>query len=283
MVVIDPQIAAVRDNGTEQGVISAEIIGGKLIRLPFSPQNISEQTIGTGSASYQKGGIYYNLDGSQTGYSITVSSGTANAVALWLPFYGRTFGVRYRSSSSIINSFSVSVDGGDVVRVVDPETYLKKESQSSSQNHEMSVITHTDLSNSIHFAKIMVSGGYSVFLHGILVESGAYGNAPTPMCHGITNATGSVAVPLSSTSFSPYPASSGVPLSAISKVFYYNAGLSSATVTLSTQANDVFAVYGIASSSHISIDFPVPITSNSYKHLASASGVKAVAVGAVNI
>ena len=46
MVVIDPQIAAVRDNGTEQGVISAEIIGGKLIRLPFSPQNISDQTIG---------------------------------------------------------------------------------------------------------------------------------------------------------------------------------------------------------------------------------------------
>jgi hypothetical protein len=275
----DPYQLGVRDDGTDSGIVRTELITGNLIKLPFSPLTYSIQNQGSGNtASSQNGGIFYNSDGTCTGLNIATFNSTDNYVAVWYPFYGSVFGVRFRAGGG---GFTVTVDGALATLVEDPETYLGKESQGSSQNHEVSVITHRDLAPGIHFAKIIFPAGVSSLLHGVLVAEAGTPNKPYLPVHTGVNASASTAVPTSSANIAPYPASSGVPFVAISKLYYYNSTGSAITLTLSTPGTITFLNQVIAAGDTFELSYPVPVTSGFARHQASATGLVLVAIGAV--
>ena len=162
--VVDPQIAAVRDDGSNQGVGSVEIIGGNLIPYPIT-QLVGFPDVLSGTASLGHAG-WYNSDGSGTFWNMN-GNASGDFAALWFPFRGRTLGVRFRHDCS---KFTVSVDGGDAVRVETPEVYLAGEGKQTSSNHEIAIVTHMDLGPGIHFGRIVFSPGQSGIVLGMLVE-----------------------------------------------------------------------------------------------------------------
>jgi hypothetical protein len=275
---LDLQINGARDNGTEQGVVSTEVIGGKLIPIPVSPLLSYKDQVGSGSFSYQSQGIYYNSDGTQSGYLVNITAGTANSGTIWFPFYGRTLGVRFRGGTTPMN-FTVSVDGGHGIRVVDPEDYHIKENTNGTGLHEVRKITHTDLADEIHFCKVIFHGGCSGVFHGFLVEEGAVGNQKLPRSHGMSLAAAAVTVPTSSTTYAPYPASTGAPLQNISKIIYSNPTASGAVVTWATQADIDAVIINIASNGTYSENFPLGLCSGAFKHRSSIPGLLVAAFG----
>ena len=272
---LDPQIAGVRDDGSESGVLRAEIVKGELVPTPLPAISTYQEIGGTATASFQRSGQAFNTDGSLTGWNIVSSNSAGNYAALWFAFYGSTLGVRMRHDCG---AFSVTVDGGDAVRVKNLEGYLAGESRQASANHDVATITHRDLGPGIHFGKIIFGQNVNGFINGIIVEKGP-NNFPRTMRHTI-QASALVAVPTSAATFNPYDNSmgSGYPFTSVSKVIYSNPTAGALTLTWSQSGTTSMSVSIPAGGIQI-FDFPIQIGAGLFSHAASGSGMLVTAFG----
>jgi hypothetical protein len=174
--VIDPQIAAVFDDGHEAGAIRAAIVRGELVQHPFIEGQYSLSFPGGGSgATFASGGHADNNDGlgglvrmaSTQGLPTNINSG----VRLLFLFYGRVLGIRFRRNVNTPAEFTVSVDG-QAVRV---DGSIKDAVMTCpTADGDGIVITHQNLSEGMHYAWItltgIASGSRGLELFGYVVE-----------------------------------------------------------------------------------------------------------------
>jgi len=257
-----------------------------LIAIPFTRNAYKIDTGGAGSSgSIQDGNTTWNTDGSMSAMYLSADSGGFAEVTF--AFYGTKFGVRFRYDAK---PFGVKVDGGKVVPVYtnrrrDGEQYLNIEAKNSGNNHEVRVVTHPELSDGIHFARIQVSKGNSVMLAGYLVSDRAGYRAPTRVCitsDPITVSNGSLA------SISPVCAlmGSSAYFRYVTKMIYTNTTAGALTLTVANAGGTTLFTKSIAANDSYVLDFPIcalGLGSNSgggkLQHQSSGSGMIAVAFG----
>src|SRR5947209_8958986 len=99
-IALDPQLSgAAEEFGSPDGVVRNKLVRGELIRQPFLSNTPGQQTNVNGAATgtYNVGQEFKNPDGSSSYISLgNNGAAIANGVELWVPFAGRTFGIRWR-------------------------------------------------------------------------------------------------------------------------------------------------------------------------------------------
>ncbi len=271
---LDPQIAGVRDDGSESGIISTENIGGDLVPVPFLSNYICQENTTGGSSSYQNGTIVDNSDGSNTGVNFTC---TTNYASVWFAFYGRTLGVRFRNSCT---PFTLTVDGGDAIRVKSPESYLILEGRPLGGYHELRVVTHRDLGPGVHFGKIIFGPGQSGLVTGLLLERNAGYALPSKSHSASSSVSSSFAVATNATYIAPYSPtlSASQPFLYISKIIYCNTNAIPVTLTWDV-SGQVCLQHILQTNEVFQLDFPTPISPSLYYQTASTNGLIATFIG----
>lgn len=269
-LVTDNQINGTRDNASEQGIVSTEVLGGRLVPVQATTMNTLVEVNAGGTFAFQSG-LAYNTDGSTTALSCTPGSSLGAYVSLWIPFWGRSFGVRVRQNAQ---PFSVSVDGGPVHRVRDLEQYVVKEGRQVTDSHEVAVVTHTDIAprknadgtlpidSEFHTAKVMFSANAAAsLLFGYLLDEKYYRQGPS-----IHMPSASAAVPTGSLgAIAPTLSGITIPARQISKILYFNTTAGALTLTFMAAGNTV----SIPANSMYELNFPTPIASSVLTHQAS--------------
>lgn len=262
----------IMDDGSEAGILRVDTVQGNLIPVPFIRQRVAISLNGTGAASYQASGIIYNEDGTSTGVQLNGGSVEGDFAMMFFTFYGRTLGLRFRSGSG---DFSVSVDGGELKRVTDPEQYLNQESYNSNALHEVRVIPYTNLlTDSIHFGRIIVSKSKSTIFHGMLVEAGK-GNTLSTKVDNI-NSTAITTVPTSLTNFAPYTAALGssYPFQSVSGITYNNTTNGALSILWKDSGNTVIYMNKtIGANDSWTVPLAGPITTGQFSQIASGAGM----------
>lgn len=249
-------------------------VRGGVVRQSLTQLNTTFE-LGTGSSVTKNQGLPYNNDGSNLG--LLVVPAATGFVLLWVPFFGRCFGVRFLSTAQ---PFTVSVDGGDAVMVDNPEKYLGLEGETNANPHAVEQMTHTDLADDTqHYAKIeFPPNATSSVLLGTLLDSRFY--RAVGRAHGMS---ASIAVPTSAALLAPYSSLEGssVLFNYISKVVYGNPSGGDITVTWYDGATAIFPFLLKAGGTDggREFTFPIPITSQQIRHAASGAGAYCVAYG----
>lgn len=251
-------------------------ISGGVVKVAASQWNTFVD-LGTGSGGSPQRGLVYNDDG--TGGGIYCTPTVNGFVALWVPFYGRVFGIRVAYGAPAL---SVSIDGGAAIRVNDLDTYVVKENRvSGASNHAVHVITHTDLEDGVkHYARVEIAPSASATtFFGYLLDSKYYQNE-TP---GVFQAK-PLAVPLEAAStgatFTPYSAlmSASYGFVKISKLVYANPTAGALELYWYDGTTKVLTKT-IAAKDTWSESFNPPLTASSITHAASGSGMYVTAFG----
>lgn len=169
---------------------SGEVQLPGLVRVPFSLGNLTISTTGAGgaaNASFSSALVGSNPDGSDTGISvnmpvIAIGSPPFNSCRIFVPFYGSTFGIRWRADAGIVNvtNIDVVVDGeaAGVDCTWPPGPYPTLSGFNIASNEALAV-THRNLpTTGMHMAEIIINGPTSgatavIVLHGILVDRAA--------------------------------------------------------------------------------------------------------------
>lgn len=179
-IVLDPQCTGWEDNPYltpgQTGLINVKPRRGAPVPQPFSApttvNNYSTTLAGSGTASFQAGGIVENIDRTNTGINCTTTTSINDCSMLLIPFYGPLFGMRWRATSTA--DFHVTVDEGDPMLVKGNVQYLVAEGLTIT-NLPMWQITHTQLSSGPHVARVHIpsaqSGTSTVLYHGFIVDS----------------------------------------------------------------------------------------------------------------
>lgn len=166
---------------------SGETLFPDLVRVPFNPGNMGISTTGAnGSAngSYSQALVGSNPDGSDSGISISMpaialASPPFNSIRIFVPFWGSTFGVRWRLDAGVTNltNFTVTVDGDAVgVDTTWPPGPYPTLSGFNIVANEAMAITHRNLATTgMHMAEIQVNGpntgaNVALILHGFLAD-----------------------------------------------------------------------------------------------------------------
>lgn len=174
---------------------SGEVQLSGLVRVPFNLGNLSISTTGAGgsaNASFSSALVGSNPDGSDTGIAvnmpaIAVGSPPFNSCRIFVPFYGSTFGIRWRADSGVTaTNIDVVVDGEAVgVDCTWPPGPYPTLSGFNIASNEAMAITHRNLQTTgLHTAEIIINGPNVapttvIVLHGILVDrSAGYGDLP---------------------------------------------------------------------------------------------------------
>lgn len=215
-----------------------------LVRLPFNPGNMTISTTGAGgaaNASYSSALVGSNPDGSDTGIAvnmpaIAIGSPPFNSCRIFVPFYGSTFGIRWRNDSgNTVTNIDVVVDGDAIgVNASWPPGPYPTLSGFNIASNEAAEITHRNLpTTGLHMAEIIINGPNTggaavVVLHGVLVDRAA-GYAELPRLNAIPSAvaltTTAVEIDTSRTNFQQ--AARG-----IRKVYYINTSASPVIVDI---------------------------------------------------
>lgn len=229
---------------------SGEVQLNGLVRVPFNVGNLTISTTGAGgsaNASFSSALVGSNPDGSDTGVSvnmpvIAIGSPPFNSCRLFVPFYGSTFGVRWRADSGIVNvtNIDVVVDGDAVgVDCTWPPGPYPTLSGFNIASNEAMAITHRDLATTgLHMAEIIINGPTTgatavIVLHGILVDAAA-GYVQLPRLSAIPSAVAltTTAVEIDTSRTNAQQAARG-----IRKVYYINT--TAAPITVDIQFNTV--------------------------------------------
>lgn len=229
---------------------SGEVQLPELVRVPFNVGNLTISTTGAGgaaNASFSSALVGSNPDGSDTGISvnmpvIAIGSPPFNSCRIFVPFYGSTFGIRWRADSGIVNitNIDVVVDGeaAGVDCTWPPGPYPTLSGFNIASNEALAV-THRNLpTTGMHMAEIIINGPTSgatavIVLHGILVDRAA-GYADLPRLSAIPSAVAltTTAVEIDTSRTNAQQAARG-----IRKVYYINT--TGAAVTVDIQFNTV--------------------------------------------
>lgn len=187
-VVIDPQASGWRDDGTEGGLIRAELARGNLVQLPWKRGFLSITNNGSATSGLV-GGTTNNADGTGTRLSVAVqaSASWANSVVVQFWITGDIFGLRYEDLPGPID---IMIDGvGYAVPLnptLDPRTGFAAGGRFPwGANH---FILANDLGPGRHFVQMtfpaFTSGSTRQYLvHGILVDGKAGYLQPGPFVH----------------------------------------------------------------------------------------------------
>lgn len=265
--VADPQIEAVRDDGSNEGITRVEIATSELVPVDFTQMNTYLLPATGGVANFQYG-IPYSSSGSSQGLDIWANTGF---VKVYFVFFGRTLGLRYNDFAGAgVTKFSVTVDGGDLVYVDrQNEIYTDREQTVPKfLNHEEHTITHRDLKNTIHFGILTFAIGESAFLLGMLCEKNGEWNILSRPVH-----THSVplAVPTTPTAYQPFGVGMAVlttPFLKVSKIQYCNPTASDIVVTWNTNI-----IFTVKANDIREFDFPVNIGNLEITHSAASTGM----------
>lgn len=244
---------------------------GDLVKVPFRSGHFYSTDVGS-TASFQSSGITSNEDGSNTGLNVSVPVGSQNGVSIRVPFYGRSFGLRWRRDSNA-GDFSIAIDGVSYGLITGQHTYLINESAVLTDGESLVLITD-DLPDGVHYAEIMVSNRATtnaILFYGLLLERRAgYSEKPRtkPFLNPIAVTTSDVVIPKGSNPDS---------LLTVEKIIYTNTTASAITVTVNYNGVQMWQKPIPANDS---VEFVLGSTINSLTtHLASATGVNATVIG----
>lgn len=200
---------------------------GNLVPVPFRPGAVQIDLGGTATASV-KDGLISDESGMDTYIPVSVPTGQ-NGVRIWIPFYGRCFGVRVRRDSATLPAFTVAVDGhskgfdGTI-----PDINTMSISFTDGWGY---IVTHDDLPDGFHLAEICVvapsSGTSALTFYGFLAEERA-GYRAAKKFQMFAAAPAALTTSLATPSLGAAP-NSGI---AFRKAIYCNVGSASATLTL---------------------------------------------------
>jgi hypothetical protein len=254
-----------------------EVISGSLLRISFNRLNAFFEASSGSSVSPNDGGIPYNTDGSNSGIYCNIAAGGYGVI--WFFFYGRTLGIRFQNTADL---FTVSVDGGDAVRVTNPEDYLTKEGRANTQYHEVMMITHQNLDDGIHFGRIVISGGNNFTITGLMVEECAgYKNYVVTKTCAVPDIS-NVVVPSTSPDYvRPYDSSStSLFFRWVSKAIYSNPTANPITLQWFIKSTSTVCLSKvIAAGDTFILDFNIPIGTAMYRHQASSEGLVVLFTG----
>lgn len=236
------------DDGSEAGTISTRLVRGDLAPLPFDALQYYADLIGSATATYQTQGVWSNPDGSGTGVNVSVPAGLTQGVRIWLPFYGRGFGVRWRRDTATTAAISVAVNGQAVQVATGYLPLLTAEGLTTQfADAEARAVTHDHLANDgPHVAEIVVvsdpSATQTITLYGVLVDARA-GNRTLPRLAQVQTAstltTGAVEIPTGR--------GTSLAMRGIRKVLYANTSAGAVTVTVKNSTSVLKAFYLAAS------------------------------------
>src|SRR4051812_27530518 len=86
------------------GIVNTKPRRGLPIAMPFSSpttaNNYATTLAGSGTASFQTGGIIENVDRSNTGINCSTTTSINDCSMLLIFFYGPLFGIRWRATST---------------------------------------------------------------------------------------------------------------------------------------------------------------------------------------
>lgn len=225
---------------------SGEIAFPDLVRVPFNPGNMGVSTTGAGGAangSYSQALVGSNPDGSDSGFSISMpaialASPPFNSVRIFVPFWGSTFGVRWRLDAGVTNltNFTVTVDGDAVgVDTTWPPGPYPTLSGFNIVANEAMAITHRNLATTgMHMAEIQVNGPNTgantvIVFHGFLASKNA-GYVELPRLSAMPTAATSLTASLTEIDTSRTNVQQAA--RAIRKVYYVNTSASAVVVEI---------------------------------------------------
>lgn len=243
----DPYAAATRVLEVSPG---GEMLAPELVRVPFNPGNMGISTTGAGGSangSYSQALVGSNPDGSDSGVSISMpaialASPPFNSIRIFVPFYGTTFGIRWRLDAGVTNltNITVVVDGEAVgVDTTWPPGPYPTLSGFNIVVNEAMAITHRGLaSTGLHMAEICISGpntgaNAALVLHGFLADRAA-GYTELPRLSAMPTAPSTLTTALVEIDTSRTNVQQAA--RAIRKVYYINTG---AAVTVDIAYNSV--------------------------------------------
>lgn len=284
IIGIDPQIAGVVEDGSPGGAIRAVLTHGDAIDVPFRSLEYYAELTGGATAAYQTTGVYSNPDGSGTGLNISIPTDvTVGAGArIWLPFYGRIFGIRWRRDvGATATGISVTVDGVSVaVTPVAALTQLTDEGITTQiTDTRARAITHRNLlDDGPHVAEIAIASVASVAatvtLYGYIADQRA-GYQQLPRIAQVVSTTTLTAADVE------IPVNRGNVLAfrAIKRVIYTNTTTGTITVTVKNGANIMWQA-AIPATSSATFDPGGVAASAAFTHAASAAtSVNATVIG----
>lgn len=199
MVPIPDSVSNPYANSNRTLIVSGagEVLHPELVRMPFDPGSIALSTTGSGGAanvSYTSALVGSNPDGSDSGIAVSlpviaIGSPPFNSARIFVPFYGSTFGARFRLDAGLTaTTFTVVVDGEAVgVDCSWPPGPYPTLSGFNVVNNEAQAITHRNLpTTGMHMAEIIVNGPTTgattaIIFHGVLLDRSAGYKEPAPL------------------------------------------------------------------------------------------------------
>lgn len=214
---IDPQKLSVFDDGTAEGVTRAALVSGGLVPVLFRGGHFTSQG---STVTHQRNGLTYNAEiGAMSGISVSVAAGGFASVKF--PFYGRKFGLVWRSISGVADMYPV-IDGVQYDKIPGYDSFLTQNSISIYEDPFWVVSENLPQTpGNRHWAEIHVpgltSGTNAVVLLAFLADSAAGYRWPLQNCQlGISGATPTSWADVASES------ETGAQQSKILKTFYHN-------------------------------------------------------------
>lgn len=282
IIGIDPQIAGVMEDGSPTGAVRSILTRGNAVEVPFRALEYYADLAGGATAAFQTTGVYSNPDGSATGINISVPAAADAGVRLWVPFYGRLFGIRWRrDTGATASGITVTVDGvSTVVQPVVQLDHLTAEGITTQlTDAKARAITHDNLTHDgPHVAEIVVAanptGNATVTLFGYLADTRA-GYTPLPRLGHVVSTT------TLTTSAVEIPMNRGNILAfrGLRKVIYTNTTATAATVTVRNGAATMWSAE-IPANGTATFDPGGVGASAAFTHLAStASAINATVIG----
>lgn len=284
IIGIDPQIAGVIEDGSPGGAVRAVLTHGDAVEVPFRTLEYYAEVNGGAGATFQTTGLYSNPDGSGTGLSVTVPTDvTVGAgVRIWLPFYGRIFGVRWRrDAATTASGISVVVDG--VAVAVTPVGLLPGLTDegitTQISDTRARAITHRNLlDDGPHVAEITIgsvpSAVSTIMLYGYIAD-GRAGYQPLPRVAQVVSTTTLTASDVEI----PANRSTALAFRAIRRVLYTNITAGPITVTVKNGASIMWQA-SIPANNSATFDPGGVAASAAFTHAASAAAsVTATVIG----
>ena len=279
IISLDPQATGWRDDGSESGVVRAEVVRGiDLVRVPLRD---GQFTLNGSSSSATRGSWQENSDGTASGIIISVAAAATAPTTVSFPFSGRVLGLRFNpgyNSPNIgpgITDFSVMIDG---VAYPASSHIMRPDADAPSNiaSGEVGVLIADNLDFGPHYATIVfpphptINARWALF--GFLLEKAA-GYEPTPKMSllgsptVLTTATTSLHLLASGTSAKNPRAIRGA--------FFINSTATAVTVTLAASGADFFTV-SVPANGSAQWTLPSPLGLNPNTMTIRASAASAV-------
>lgn len=172
------QISGVMDDGSPEGVVKAKITSGDLILLPVSKMSMNSVG-GTGTASVSDRYNYWeNIDRTSSAKTM-LAPGYGSTAVLSCTFYGRTLGLRFRTStnsSQLTPEFNSMIDAAGYFIGKDKIFRYNNNRLVAGQYDDNFVMIAENLPDTEHTLEIILTGDASIvnkslILYGLIVDN----------------------------------------------------------------------------------------------------------------